>query len=98
MNPRRWQILQEVKFVTDTDGDIAEIIVTSKRQKKEEELTKFDKDVQLVTFQLKYINEHAGEISGNNRDWAIRMETSFNNKGFLSPREMEILKNIYEKL
>ena len=60
------------------------------------EQPKFD-PIKLVQWQFKYLETQADEMSANDLDWAIKLQDSFKNKGFLTKREMSILGSIYSR-
>ena len=37
------------------------------------------------------------QLSDNEHDWVVKFEESFNRKGYLSEREMEILEDIFKR-
>lgn len=54
-------------------------------------------DIELARWRLKYLTEIADDIKLTDLEWVIKMEASFNRKGCLSEKEMEILEDIYSK-
>lgn len=54
-------------------------------------------DKEIITWQLKYISGHANNLNSNDLEWAIKMESSFESKGYLSEKEKSILEDIYKK-
>jgi len=52
---------------------------------------------EIIRWQLKYLSEHAGDMRPNDLEWAIKFEERFKRAGMLSPREQEILEDIYKR-
>jgi len=53
---------------------------------------------EIVVWQLKYVNEHAGDLSESDLDWADKMQDAFTRQGWLSEKQKEILERIYRSV
>ena len=47
---------------------------------------------------LKFITDHADELDEGSLEWAEKMEEAYERQGWLSPRQLEIVDNIWEQL
>jgi len=56
------------------------------------------KQTGIVEWQLKYVSEHASELSPGDLEWAIRMEEAYERRGFLTQAQADVLEGIYKKL
>jgi hypothetical protein len=50
-----------------------------------------------IKWQLDWISEHASDLSQNDLAWAIRIEEAYQKQKYLSPRQQEILADIFSK-
>ncbi len=50
-----------------------------------------------LDFIFRYLNQHAGELSPNDRKWAIICEERFRESDELSPRMTEITNDIFRR-
>ena len=54
-------------------------------------------DADIIKWQLKWIGENASELTPSELELVISFEEQFKRRGSLSPRQMEILEEIYAR-